>query len=292
MKPNDYLESVFETAFKREVGLDEDIARTLPFFAASLALVATLLGYLLRELQTLEWNTISVVLHLMLGCAAVSLAMALHALFQTVQMREYRLPPRETELIAWSEQLRTFYQSQNYKPSTVDQRVFEDLRDRMLLEYAESAEHNRLANKSKLQGRARGFALIVITLVIAFFTIGTMFIAQRVTSLSNPGPRHELDTQASETAHPAPQRADAQPAAPAGTAGSAPRGEVPGRGGRQHGEQVSETPKAPAAPAAAPAAAAPAPAAAQKPPAPAHQLLKKSESGGGPIIGAPPTERR
>ena len=36
MSPDEYLEGVVKDAFKRELEVDENVARTLPFFAATL----------------------------------------------------------------------------------------------------------------------------------------------------------------------------------------------------------------------------------------------------------------
>jgi hypothetical protein len=201
-----------------------------------------------------------------------------YSLFQAVRVREYRIPPKETEQVAWAERLRTYYVEQGLSGSELDEKVTADLRARMILEFAEGAEHNRQANVPKLAARARGFTLLIAALGIAFLMIAIIFTTDRVGSTGHARDPHE---------HPPRQAGDAAAAANLGTppaasaaqaAGAAGGREVSGNSGRQHGEQVSDANKPPANPPAAPAAKPSTP-----PPPPTHQLLKKSADGGGPI---------
>jgi hypothetical protein len=280
VNPNDYMEGLFREAFRRELDVDENVARTLPFFAATLALEATLYGYILTRLPHPELTLLSLWLHGLLFVAAASAAGVLWTLFQAVRVREYRIPPKEIEQLAWAGQLKSYYEDQGLTPKTVEGRVAEQLRDRMILEFAEAVEHNRKANAPKLRARALGFTLLTAMLFIAFLMIATIFIAERVaTAPPEGGP----DAQASEgfsfeRQSPAPAREAARAAE---GSGDASRGKVPRCSDCEHGEQVSADPtgKSPA-----PAPAAPTPSPANSPPTPpTSQVLKKSDSSGRPI---------
>jgi 4-amino-4-deoxy-L-arabinose transferase-like glycosyltransferase len=282
VKVNEYLESVFKDAFKRELEVDENVARTLPFFAATLALVVTLYGYATTKLPPLELRPLNLLLHLLLVAGAGCLAGVVYSLFQAVRVREYRIPPKETEQIAWAESLRVFYSEQGLEVAAADEKVAGDLRNRMLVEFAEGAEHNRAANAPKLKARAQGFTLLVAALGIAFLMIAIIFTTDRLRSDGHAREPHE---------HPPRQEHDAPAAAAIGAASAAPAAqaagpasgrEVPGGAGGEHGAQVSDTNDAPQSggqPAQQPAQPA------TPPPPPTHQLLKKSEDGGGPIKG-------
>jgi hypothetical protein len=277
VKPDEFLESTFKDSFKRELEVDENVARTLPFFAATLALAATLFRYVLPQLPKLTLSWISLTLHGLLVAGGVCLAVILWTLFQAVRVREYRIPPRETELATWQEELRAYYRGLKLTPATVETRVLADLRSRMILEYAEAAEHNRAANAPKVAARAFGFTMLVVMLSIAFLMIGIMFVVQRV---SQPPPSGAPRVAACQTiaAPPGPVACDAAGAAARAAApGAAGRGEVSGRAGGQHrGDKVNDEAKTPLPPAPPAQSAAP-------PPAPIHQLLKKNEEAGGPI---------
>jgi hypothetical protein len=280
VKADEHLESVFKEAFKRELEVDENVARTLPFFAATLALVVTLYGYATTKLPAFELGVLSLLLHLLLIAGAACLAGVVYSLFQAVRVREYRIPPKETEQITWAESLKSFYAEQGMNPAAVDEKVASDLRTRMLVEFAEGVEHNRAANAPKLKARAQGFTLLVAALGIAFLMIAIIFTTDRLAPAGQPREPHEQPPRQKHDAA-APAVVGAAPAAAAAqAAGASGRREVPGRAGGQHGPQVSDTNKAPQG--GGQPAQQPAPASAPPPP-PTHQLLKKSEDGGGPI---------
>lgn len=278
MKANEYLESVLKDAFKRELEVDENVARTLPFFAATLALVVTLYGYATTKLPPLELRSLSLLLHLLLLAGAGCLGGVIYSLFQAVRARVYRLPPRETELIAWADGLKAFYAEQGMNPEAADEKVAQDLKSRMIVEFAEGVEHNRSANVPKLKARAQGFTLLVAALGIAFLMIAIIFTADRLASAGPKSAPHEQSPrQVRDDPEAAVGPAAASPAAQAAV--RAGRGEVSGRARGEHGAQVSDTNKAPQGGQPAQQPARPA----VPPPPPTHQLLKKSDEGGGPI---------
>lgn len=278
MKADEYLESVFKEAFKRELEVDENVARTLPFFAATLALVVTLYGYATTKLPAFELGFLSLLLHLLLLAGAACLAGVVYSLFQAVRAREYRIPPKETEQIAWAEGLKAFYADQGMNPVAADDKVASDLRARMLVEFAEGVEHNRAANAPKLKARAQGFTLLVAALGIAFLMIAIIFTTDRLGPAGQPREPHEQPPRQKHAADAAATVGAAPAAAAAQAAGASGRREVSRRAGGEHGAQVSDTAKPPQG---GQPAQQPAPAAA--PPPPTHQLLKKSQDGGGPI---------
>jgi hypothetical protein len=279
VKADDYLEGVFKEAFKRELEVDENVARTLPFFAATLALVVTLYGYATTKLPPLELRSLSLLLHALLLAGAGCLGGVVYSLFQAVRARVYRLPPKETELISWAEGLKAFYAEQAMSPEAVDEKVAGDLKSRMIVEFAEGVEHNRAANVPKLKARAQGFTLLVAALGIAFLMIAIIFSTDRLASAGRESAHHEQSPRQDRGA--AQAAVGSAPAAPAAQAAvRAGRGEVPGRSSGEHGAEVSEAEKGPqtgAQPAQQPAQPA------APPPPPTHQLLKKSDEGGGPI---------
>jgi hypothetical protein len=281
VKSDEYLEEVLKDAFERELDVDENVARTLPFFAASLALAATLYGYIAAQMPPLAWTLLSVLLHVLLVAAAACAAGLLWRLFQVVRVREYRIPPKETEQIEWAEALRGHFKTQQLTPATVEKKVVEELRKRMISEYAESALHNRAANAEKLKARAAGFTLFVVMLAIAFLMIGIIFVFKRLPEPPRQDPTHGASSETSAALLPTSRQG---PAAAAKAAGGSVGREVPRRAGGQHGGPGQEVTSKP--PPGAPAGGAPAPTpqpAQSIPPPPQHQILKKTDETGGPL---------
>ncbi len=261
MAPDEYLERIFGDAFRRELDADENVARTLPFFTATLALAASLFGYVTTKMPMLGPNTLSVSLYALLALGALGLAGVLWTLFEAVRAREYRLLPRETEQREWVEQLRTFFAGNGLSGQALDERVSGELRSRMVLEYAEASEHNRGNNRRKLAARAQGLTLLVAVLTIAFLMVAIMFASTVRFSSAQPGGSNAAASDSEKAG-------DGHARQPPAGAAAAPvlrgGGEVPGCACRGQGEAVTDTPKPPAA---APAPSQPANTAAA-PPAP------------------------
>lgn len=282
MKADEYLEEVVKDSFGRELEVNENIARTLPFFAASLAVAVPIYGYIAGRLPPLAPSLMSVVLHGLLASGAGCGVMILWNLFLMVQLREYRIPPRESAQIEWMQALKAYFEDEGLTAATVDRKVTQQLRDRMIIEYAASAEHNREANAPKLRARASGVVYFSAMLTIAFAMIAIIFVSQRLPKPPPQDAAHVASQAESQRAAEAGRRA----AAAAEAAGPAVGPEVSGGAGSQHraggGSQVTEADKAATTPPATPTA--PAAPAAQPPAPPPHQLLKKNEDGGGPLV--------
>jgi len=281
---DEYLEGVLKDAFERELEVDENVARTLPFFAATLALAVTLYGYAATKLPPPTWSFISIFLHALLMAGTLCLIPILWAMFQAVRVREYRIPPRETAQLEWGEELKAHYAAQGLTPKTVDARVAAHLRSRMLVEYAESAEHNRSANLPKLKARALGLTMLVVMLSIAFSMIGIIFITERAAAVGRTGATREPEAHSSEFGTKAAAQGGINATAYPATASGAPSGcEVPASANCQHGGRLT-TPSNTSGAGAKPEPSVPAPSAPNPAPSPpAHQLLKKSEDGSAPL---------
>jgi hypothetical protein len=236
MTPEEYLEEVFREAYRHEIDADENVARTLPFFTATLALAASLFGYVTLKLPSLAWTPLSITLYLLLAVGAVGLAGVLWTLFEAVRARQYLILPKESLQSEWTDNLRAFFRDQGLTPKTIDLRVVAELRDQMLVEYAKATEHNRAVNARKLNARAVGLTLLVGVLTIAFLMIAIMFVAERVAPASPQGATHVPSRPAQAAAG-----AAIQPSAAPAAAGHPGRREVPGRAGGQQGQPVSQS---------------------------------------------------
>lgn len=282
MKTDEYLEDLFKDSFDREQEVNENVARTLPFFAATLALAATLFSFIVTAMPPFGIAPVSLLLHALLALAGGLMAWILWQLLQAVRERQYRIPPKETELTEWAAELRAHFDEQGLKPTTVDARVLEQLRKKMIEEYAKAAEHNREANKPKLSARAQGFTTLVYLLGIAFLMIGIIFVSDR--AAEPKGSDHvKAGSSQPRTVREEAAAGSGQPAAAGAEVSDHLRGrEDPGAAGGEHGQQVSGDAKSGSQP------AQPAPVQTQQqskplPAAPAHQVLRKSESDGGPL---------
>jgi hypothetical protein len=274
VKADEYLEGVLKESFERELEVNENVARTLPFFTASFAVAAPLYGYVVTRIPPFAPSALSLVLHVLLVGGAACGAMILWNLFAMVRLREYRIPPKETEQIDWMEALKAYYRGRGLTDATVDKKVTDDLRARMIQEYAAAAEHNRQANTPKLRARTAGVTFLVIMLAIAFLMIGIIFATGRL----EQSPKQDVaDVVAKAQAARAAEAGRSAPVA-AQVSDPAPGREVSGGAGGQLGAEgrprMTNTDKPTSAP--QPATTKPV----ERPAPPQSQILKRSEDGG------------
>lgn len=279
MTPDEYLEKTFSESFKRELDADENVARTLPFFAATVALAVNVFGYVGTQLHSLRMDAVGIAIYLLLGVGGICLAGTLWWLLVAVWPRYYRIPARETEFQDWAQELRKFYVAGGLSGAALDDAITADLRGRMIDEFAQATVHNRTNNARKNLARTQGLTLAVSALAIAFFAAGTMFVRERIFAPVGEDTGHAETTRRSTQAGGQSGAAtddggvpSAEACAPKITV-SCGRGENPRGSSIGASEVMTENTKSPGAN--TPQQQPPAPA---KPAAPAPQMMKKSDS--------------
>ncbi|PWC37173.1 hypothetical protein [Azospirillum sp. TSO22-1] len=190
----EYLEKLFTDSFKREWDQDENVVRSLPFFATALALSVTLLGLAGEALPPFEFSPSSFRFYvLMLEGALLSgvlwtLASVLWHLFAAIRARTYIIPPPETELIAWTEQIRAFHSAAGLSGTDLERAIVGDLRDLMIQEYAKAAMNARANNVKRLFARTQALSRLIMALTLSFAIAVVIFVDGRVASFVAPVP--------------------------------------------------------------------------------------------------------
>src|SRR3954462_11438216 len=70
-KLDEYLEEIFAERYKRQLDQEENVARTLPFFAAALAVLANIVGLLRPSIPSFSTTLFSISVHVFLAGLAV-----------------------------------------------------------------------------------------------------------------------------------------------------------------------------------------------------------------------------
>ncbi len=153
VKTDEYLASIFTDSFKREVDADESVWRSLPFFAAVLGLALAVLPSIYRTLADLEALGWKIAAYGLFAMALPAFGIAGFWFWQIVRLRQYRYPPYDDELLAYSEELQRFYDGKTLSPTKRDEAVREDLRQLVLRELAGATANNR-RNNSRNRARA------------------------------------------------------------------------------------------------------------------------------------------
>jgi alpha-beta hydrolase superfamily lysophospholipase len=181
-KTQDFLESFLRERHRREMDEEENIIRSLPFFATSLgALVAALglanqrggaLSLAERPVATLmAWGII-----LSTSVALLSLLMSLIGVTAMLEIA------RETELIEYADRLREEASARHARPqddqvsARIDEEVLIALRGAVLQQLAEAAEAGRQQNRVRKRWRGSALVALICALTLTFALLATNVI--------------------------------------------------------------------------------------------------------------------
>ncbi len=173
---DEYLEGLFERAFDREVGQEERVFNSLSFFVAAMALTVNVFGYIAGKMPDFALKPYSLATYGMLAVAAALMVGVISALFDGVRPRVYRLPPKETDMLIYADQLRAYYLGQGKLGQALEDIVIAEARESMKIGFAESVIHNRDHNLARTAARTRGISLMVVQLALAFFIVAIIFV--------------------------------------------------------------------------------------------------------------------
>ena len=186
MDRTEYLEKRFSDAFKREADQDENVARSLPFVAAALTLLVTVLNLAGQHLPPMDSSTYSISVHILVLAAAMCVAGVLWQVFAAIRAQKYRYPPREPALVAWSDGLEGFHRTAGLTGAALQMAVVTDLRSHMVEQFALANVHNRAINARKLYARAQALVLLMAALAFVLLAAATIFLVDRLEAPSTP----------------------------------------------------------------------------------------------------------
>ena len=169
-----YLEAVAKDGFDREIGQDENVVRSLPFFATSLGVLASAFALARPSLCAPSFDHLSLAIYAALSGLGCSAAATLVCLFRLSVARPYAYPMPEQEFIFRAAELAAALRGRHGGP--VDELVMDELRALRIEQLTEATKVNRRNNV--MRGRARGWALTMLIAAIgfAFLLLALIFV--------------------------------------------------------------------------------------------------------------------
>jgi hypothetical protein len=210
-KAAEYVQSLITEGFKREFDQEENVVRSLPFFATSIGVLITFLGFIRLSLPPWSWELWPVFVNGLLAGLLLSLLALLIFLFQSVRPRTFEYPMTELALLQHSQDLTEYYRKmtartdlgeqaavlpagQTQSPPVIDARpypedetdpvdvielaVIDDLRIAFISQLAESARVSRTNNASRFRARGRAFLALMCGLTFALALIVAILTEQ------------------------------------------------------------------------------------------------------------------
>jgi hypothetical protein len=192
-KAAEYLEKLIAESFKRELDQEENVIRSLPFFATSIGVLVTFIGFVRGLLPAFSWTSwpvlgYGVLVHGSLAGLLVSLIALLLFLYQAVRERKFNYPMSEAEMLNYIAGLTTYYRDlaeqspgsgggEEIDPmEVIDRAVVDDIRATMMGQMAASAAVSRSNNLARLKARARAFSALMTALGFALVLIVAILI--------------------------------------------------------------------------------------------------------------------
>jgi hypothetical protein len=181
--------TMFQDFYRQEIAAEEDVHRTLPFFATALGLIIAALNYTASQLP--DWANVVKMCGLppmsgfdfrlvscaspvltagaLLALAAASGLTVLALLFSATRVRDYQRVGPEAVLLTRAMELHAFHLSRGLPPTEVDNVVAGRLREQLLSDYAKVIPTNRTRTSDRYRSRARAVLWLILSLSAAIF---------------------------------------------------------------------------------------------------------------------------
>jgi hypothetical protein len=177
----EYLEKIVADGFRRELDQEENVVRSLSFFATSLGVLVAFLGLAMPLLPPLAAEPVAVAAYAALAVVVASLALLLFFLFDAIRVRRFEYPSDELALRDYARRLTAYYSQGTADgrppaPDVVAGAVLDDLRATVTGQLAEAARVSRRNNADRLRARARAFSALMLALAFALLLVCLIFL--------------------------------------------------------------------------------------------------------------------
>lgn len=176
-----YLGDLASDSFKRQIELDESVWRSLPFFAATFAFVATIIGKSATDVPHWNKSTSGKIAFVMLFLAVCSLAWSLRWFWVVLRPREYEYPAPDDRVKEYASGIRQFYIESGVSDSkTLDGKTLAELRLFMIDQYGNASTTNLGHNAAKLKARPKVLLFMLLGFALAFACEAIIFVNTHV----------------------------------------------------------------------------------------------------------------
>ncbi len=172
----DYLETLFGEAYRKEIDQEENVWRSLPFFAATLALqlagLAQIRDWVGGAAGWPFWLSLA-----LLAAAALATLAALVFLAQSIWPARFRYVTSELELQTYLETVRTTAAASGGSADQATQAAVLAARTVMVQQYAIGASSNRLINQGRANRRTRAGLATLASVFAVLVLVGLVVVS-------------------------------------------------------------------------------------------------------------------
>ena len=183
--------AAFAEAYRHELGAEEDVYRTLPFFGTALGIVIAAIGY--ASARLVRWEDtpshgLFIVSTVFLGAAAADAIGVVVRLAQALARRDYQRVGPESVLRARLEELGAYYDGLVPQPPNRDALLAHDFREVLIASYERVTPINRQLNTARYHNRAQAASHLVRSLLWALGATMIIFVSDKSGFLPKVGP--------------------------------------------------------------------------------------------------------
>jgi hypothetical protein len=178
--------ATFADLYRQEVGAEEDVHRTLPFFGTALGIVIGALAYAAGRLP--KWPDLAthralaafLVAAGLLGLAIFEAGCVLMWISLAIARQNYQRIGPEPKLLARLAELQAYYDRQSVDGPERDADLLADVRQMLVESYCAATPANRKLNEQRYKYRARASMHLVRSLIWALGATSAIFMADKL----------------------------------------------------------------------------------------------------------------
>jgi hypothetical protein len=171
-KADEFVEKLIGEGYKRELDQEENVVRSLPFFATSLGVLATALGLARPAIGPFALAAFPLAIYATLGFIGLAILLVLVFLLQATRPRQFKLPMSEQALLGYRTSLRDYYAASGKDEATLAEAMLADMREEVTRQVAEATRITRQNNLARLRARGRAVTALVAAIFLAFVLLG------------------------------------------------------------------------------------------------------------------------
>jgi hypothetical protein len=169
-----YIEKALADSYRKEIDQEENVWRSLPFFAATLALQLAALFQVLDKLADpttiLGWVSVG-----FLAIAGVLTVVSLAFLAASIYPQQFDYPAREPALLEYAQALIRDEQAPENHGQDDPFSALVTLKTEITRQYAQSADHNRQINKRRERRRSIAGLAALGSVLMTVFLVATTY---------------------------------------------------------------------------------------------------------------------
>ena len=177
-----YLSELAQGSYERQSELTESVWRSLPFFAAALALAVTLIGRVAENVPALSGDPWAAAANILLWLSIAAFVWTLRWFWEVIAPRTHVYPADDADVWEYARGLTEYYSASGSRDEELDQLVLNELRALVAHQFGDAARANLSNNLAMLKARSQLLLFVMIGFVLVILAQGITYGRSVVTS--------------------------------------------------------------------------------------------------------------